>query len=61
MSKRKENKNSPEVHQELKGFDIQINEFGEIISNLGIDKINHFLNENLDDKKLRPQQEQEEE
>ncbi len=32
---------------------IHINEFGEIITNLEIEKINQFLNKNVDDKKLR--------
>ena len=33
-------------------FDININEFGEIISNVSIDRINEFLNRELQDKKL---------
>ncbi|TAK42373.1 MAG: hypothetical protein EPO28_07365 [Saprospiraceae bacterium] len=45
-------KEQPKVHDELRGFDIKINEFGEIQSNLGIEKLNEFLNENLEDKKL---------
>jgi len=43
----------PRVHKELEGFDIKINAFGEIISTLDIDKINEFLNKNVDDKKLK--------
>ena len=53
MPKKKPKKGSPEVHDNLKGFNIKINEFGEIISNFEIDKLNDFLNENVDDKKLR--------
>ena len=53
MPKKKPKKGKPEVHDELKGFEIQINEFGEIIANFEVDKINTFLNENVDDKKLR--------
>jgi len=53
MPKKKPTKGRPEVHDELKGFDIKINEFGEIISNFGVERINDFLNENVDDKKLR--------
>ncbi len=41
------------IHNELKGFDIYIDEFGQIQSNLPIDKVNSFLNRNVDDKKLR--------
>jgi len=43
----------PRVHQDLQGFDIEINSFGEIRTSYNIDKINAFLNRNVDDKKLR--------
>lgn len=43
----------PKVNKELEGFDIKIDSFGEIKSNLEIDKINQFLNKTVDDKKLR--------
>ena len=43
----------PRVHKELEGFDISINSFGEITSNIPIERINEFLNKNVDDKKLR--------
>ena len=46
------NKPKPKVHKELNGFDISIDQFGEIRSNMNIEKINEFLNENVDDKKL---------
>ncbi|MFK8101719.1 MAG: hypothetical protein AB8G15_04320 [Saprospiraceae bacterium] len=52
----KKNKKTPEVHKDLSGFDIKINEFGEITSNFGIDKINAFLDKNVVDKKLAEQQ-----
>ncbi|MEO1515925.1 MAG: hypothetical protein AAFV95_12965 [Bacteroidota bacterium] len=52
MPKKKPKKGQPEVHEELKGFDIKINEFGEIVSNLEVDRLNSFLNENVEDKKL---------
>ena len=42
----------PRVHKDLQGFDIEIDSFGEIKSNMNIEKINEFLNENVDDKKL---------
>lgn len=41
------------VNKDLDGFDIRIDSFGEIQSSLPIDKINEFLNKNVDDKKLR--------
>lgn len=51
MAKKKE-KEAPKVHEELKGFNIEINSFGEIISSMNIDKINAFLDDNVSDKKL---------
>jgi hypothetical protein len=50
--KDKSSKPKPKVHKELNGFDISIDQFGEIRSNTNIEKINQFLNENVDDKKL---------
>lgn len=43
----------PRVHKDLDGFDIQINSFGEITTSFDMDRINEFLNKNVDDKKLR--------
>ena len=42
-----------EKRKALDGFDLSINEFGEINSTLDINKINDFLNENIDDKNLK--------
>lgn len=54
MAKNKDDKNEkPRVHKELEGFDISINSFGEIQTSFDIDKINDFLNKNVDDKKLK--------
>ncbi len=39
--------------KKIKKFDIKINEFGELTSNLPIEDLNHFLDENLEDKKLK--------
>lgn len=41
------------VHESLMGFDIKINTFGEIKTNLNIETLNAFLNENVEDKKLK--------
>jgi hypothetical protein len=46
-------KELPKVTNELKGLDFEINNFGEINMTMDIDKINEFLNKNVDDKKLR--------
>jgi hypothetical protein len=51
-TQKKTNKPKPKVHKELQGFDISIDSFGEIRSNMNIEKINDFLNQNVDDKKL---------
>lgn len=48
----KRNPPKPRVHKDLQGFDIAIDSFGEIKSNMNIEKINEFLNKNVDDKKL---------
>ena len=52
MSKKKDKADKPNVHDKLKGFDIKVNEFGEIVTNYNIDKLNEFLDENVEDKKL---------
>ena len=48
------------MHEELEGFDVRINPFGQIESNFDVDKINKFLNERVDDKKLRDHDDEEE-
>ncbi len=42
----------PRVHKDLDGLEVSIDTFGEIKSNMNIEKINEFLNKNVDDKKL---------
>ena len=54
MAKKKEDKDQkPKVAKELDGMEVNIDSFGEIQNSLSIDKINEFLNKNVDDKKLR--------
>ncbi len=57
MAKRKQKdedeQKKPGVHDELEGFDIKINEFGEITSSLDVEKVNQFLDQNVEDKKLK--------
>lgn len=48
----------PDEH--LEGFDIHINEFGEMTTNINIDQINSFLNTHLSDRKLNNTIEEEE-
>lgn len=52
MAKDKKNA-QPKVHPDLDGFQISIDKFGQIQSSLPIEKLNEFLNKNVDDKKLR--------
>jgi hypothetical protein len=55
--KKPSKKRKPRVHSELDGFEVSINQFGELQSNLPIEKINNFLDENVDDKKLGDREE----
>ena len=53
MAKKKKNENKkPKVHEDLEGFNFNINSFGEVSGNMDIDSINKFLNKNVEDKKL---------
>lgn len=61
---KKENKVSkkqgkPRVHKELSGFEVSIDQFGELKSSMNIEKINKFLDANVDDKKLLEKEEKE--
>lgn len=51
--KDKKKTDKPKVNQELNGFNIQINEFGEIERTHSIEEINQFLNRKVVDKKLK--------
>lgn len=52
MAKKKK-KDKSEAAEELEGFDIKINEFGEITSSKKVDELNEFLDEHVEDKKLK--------
>lgn len=53
MPKKKPKEGKPQVHEDLQGFEMKINEFGQIITNTPVEKLNHFLNKNVEDKKLK--------
>jgi len=53
MPKKKPKTGKPQMHEDLKGFEMNINEFGEITSNIDIAKLNKFLDKNVVDKKLK--------
>ncbi len=42
----------PKVHKDLEGLDISIDAFGKISRSLDVDKINAFLDKNVEDKKI---------
>ena len=51
MAKKKKTK--PKVNPKLEGFEIKIDSLGEIKSSFDIDKINKFLDDEVEDKKLK--------
>jgi len=53
MAKKPKKEETPKVHKDLEGFQMSINSFGEISSSFSIDKLNEFLNKNVEDKKLK--------
>ncbi len=53
MAKKKSDVDKSNTNKELDGFEVKINEFGEIITNYNVDKVNDFLDEHVDDKKLK--------
>lgn len=60
MAKQPTKRKKPKVHKDLDGFEVSINQFGELNSNMNIEKINEFLNKNVEDKKLTDRDESEE-
>ncbi len=58
--KSQKTKPKPRVHKDLDGLEVSIDSFGEIRSNMNIEKINEFLNKNVDDKKLLAREDYEE-
>lgn len=54
MAKKKtSDKPKAKINPELEGLSVNINSMGEVVTSYDIDKLNAFLNENIDDKKLR--------
>ena len=41
------------INKSLEGFEVNVNEFGEITSTLNAEEMNAFLNKNVFDKKLK--------
>ncbi len=58
MAKKKTNtKDKAKINPDLDGLSVNINSLGEVVTSYDIDKLNEFLNENVDDKKLRDRSE----
>jgi len=55
----KKQKKKAKVHPELDEFGVEISEFGEIKGTIDVDKINKFLDRNVEDKKLIDREEKE--
>lgn len=60
MADKKKKSKRPLTHEELDGFDIQINAFGQVRTSFDVEKINKFLNVHTDDKKLSDKSSEEE-
>jgi len=57
MEKDNTNKDKPEVHEELEGFEIKIDELGNVVSTVKKEDLNKFLDENVEDRKLKERDE----
>ena len=58
MPKKMKKRGKPIVHEELEGFNIKINEFGEMETTVPIETLNSFLDEKVEDKKLNNSEEE---
>ncbi|MCB0653013.1 MAG: hypothetical protein KDC85_17175 [Saprospiraceae bacterium] len=60
MDEKKQNEENKEENTEnkskLEGLELKINALGEITSSLDMDKINKFLDENVEDRKLKEEE-----
>ena len=55
----KKSEPDPKEKDNLKGLKININEFGQLETSLSIEKVNKFLDKNVEDKKLMQKDEEE--
>lgn len=53
MNRKNDPQTLPNVNAELSGFNIEINEFGEIVTSFDVNKLNQFLDKSVEDKKFR--------
>ena len=60
MAKKKTpTKEKAKINPDLEGLSVNINSLGEVVTSYDIDKLNQFLNDNVDDKKLRDRKDEE--
>lgn len=52
MPKKMSEKGQPEIHEDLEGFEISVNDLGEIEGKYKFEKLKQFLDDNVADKKL---------
>ena len=52
MSDEKKPKKAVKKKKKVEKLNMGINEFGELTTNINLDEINDFLNDNVEDKKL---------
>jgi len=41
------------LHPQLDAFEIQVNQFGEVVTTYDLNRLNQFLDNQVDDKKFR--------
>lgn len=62
MAKKKDPvKEEASMHKDLKNFEISVDAFGQIQTNMDIETIKAFLDKNMDDKKINKPRSSEEE
>jgi hypothetical protein len=50
--KKKKKEEFAETHPDLQGLSMGVNQFGELTTTISLERINHFLDKNVLDKKL---------
>ena len=53
MGRRAKKSEKKPIHKELEGFELNIDQFGEIQTNVKIGELNDFLDKNVLDKKFK--------
>jgi hypothetical protein len=53
MAKKPTSPKKAKVNKALDGLNVNVNSLGEVETSYDIDKLNQFLNEHVDDKKLK--------